>query len=146
MKFNGIETCTSVFHFCLTHTCTNTLLTYTLIISHLLLQFCTEIKQISTGVHFFSLMVLMIFFFIGHEKTFQSFIVAAVSFTLAFFIPPTGIINPDDAMGDEYAKKAMGWSPYAQIEAEAAARKAKEEAAAAEKVKGKKKKGGKKNK
>ena len=86
----------------------------------------------------------MVFFFIGHEKTFQSFIVAAVSFSLAFFIPPTGIINPDEAMGDEYAKKAMGWSPYAQIEAEAAARKVREEAA--ETGKGKKKKGGKKNK
>ena len=67
----------------------------------------------------------MVMVYTGHEYKFQSFVVAATSFSLAIFIPPTGLVNPDNgALGADYAKNAMGWSPYTQIEREAAARDA----------------------
>ena len=88
-------------------------------------------------------MVVIFMVSTGHEYKFQSFIVAATAFTLAYFIPPTGLVNPDNgALGADYAKNAMGWSPYTQIEREAAAR----EAAKKEKEGKKGGKRGKKNK
>lgn len=46
-------------------------------------------------------------YFTGHENARHCFVVTATSFLLAFFIPPTGMIKPDDA--PIYAKKSMGW-------------------------------------
>lgn len=101
-------------------------------------------KQIATGVHFVSLLAAGIMYFIEHKYTYHCFVLTATALTLAFFIPPTGMIQPDNAKGSEYAKNSMGWSPYAQIQREADARE--ETAAAAKAKKDSKKKGGKKHK
>ena len=73
----------------------------------------SEIKQISTGVHFVSLIVLGLLYLMAHDQTFNCFCLAATSFVLAMFIPPTGMIKPDDA--PEYAKNSMSYMPDRQF-------------------------------
>ena len=69
----------------------------------------SEIKQIATGVHFVSLITLGFMYLMEHAQTRNMFIVASTSFVLAIFIPPTGMIKPDDA--PEYAKNSMSYIP-----------------------------------
>eukprot|EP00571_Detonula_confervacea_P012728 CAMPEP_0172298362 /NCGR_PEP_ID=MMETSP1058-20130122/1056_1 /TAXON_ID=83371 /ORGANISM="Detonula confervacea, Strain CCMP 353" /LENGTH=133 /DNA_ID=CAMNT_0013007631 /DNA_START=77 /DNA_END=478 /DNA_ORIENTATION=+ len=68
-----------------------------------------KIKQIATGIHFVSLVALGLLYFVEHEQTFNSFIIAATSFVLAMFIPPTGMISTEDA--PDYAKNSMSYMP-----------------------------------
>lgn len=56
-------------------------------------------------------------------------IAAGISGVAAFFIPPTGLIQPDDAPGTEYAKSAMSW----QVNPDQVANRIMEERAAEKK-------------
>eukprot|EP00585_Thalassiosira_rotula_P001953 CAMPEP_0196142346 /NCGR_PEP_ID=MMETSP0910-20130528/11556_1 /TAXON_ID=49265 /ORGANISM="Thalassiosira rotula, Strain GSO102" /LENGTH=125 /DNA_ID=CAMNT_0041403649 /DNA_START=124 /DNA_END=501 /DNA_ORIENTATION=+ len=68
-----------------------------------------KIKQIATGVHFISLISLGFLYVLEHEYMFPCFVLAGISMALAIFIPPTGMIKPDDA--PEYAKNSMNYMP-----------------------------------
>ena len=68
-----------------------------------------EIKQGATAAHFFSLMALGFLYFTKHDQTKNCAVFTAVMFSLAIFIPPTGMIKPDDA--PEYAKNSMSYVP-----------------------------------
>mmetsp|Transcript_23264 Transcript_23264/g.39773 ORF Transcript_23264/g.39773 Transcript_23264/m.39773 type:complete len:127 (-) Transcript_23264:88-468(-) len=66
-----------------------------------------QIKQIATAVHFLSLIGLGFLYILEHEKQFHCFILTAIAFVCAMFIPPTGLIKPNDA--PEYAKNSMSY-------------------------------------
>lgn len=68
-----------------------------------------KIKKIATGVHYISLIISGLLYMASSDKTFNCFVLAASSFVLAMFIPPTGMISTDDA--PEYAKNAMSYLP-----------------------------------
>ena len=60
-----------------------------------------------TGIHFVTFIELGLLYVPGHEYTRHCFVITATAFVLAYFIPPTGFITPDDA--PDYAKKSCGW-------------------------------------
>mmetsp|Transcript_24846 Transcript_24846/g.52957 ORF Transcript_24846/g.52957 Transcript_24846/m.52957 type:complete len:111 (-) Transcript_24846:152-484(-) len=68
-----------------------------------------KIKQVATAAHFISLVALGFMYLMEHEHTIKCFALTAVCLTLAIFIPPTGLINPDDV--PEYAKNTMRYLP-----------------------------------
>lgn len=68
-----------------------------------------EMKQIATGVHFLSLFLTGFMYILEHEWTKCVGLTSAVAWCLAMFIPPTGLIRPDDA--PEYAKNGMSYLP-----------------------------------
>mmetsp|Transcript_6055 Transcript_6055/g.10817 ORF Transcript_6055/g.10817 Transcript_6055/m.10817 type:complete len:123 (+) Transcript_6055:117-485(+) len=72
-----------------------------------------KIKQLATGAHFISLMTLGFLYLADHAQTFNCFVFSAVSFVLAIFIPPTGMIKPNDA--PEYAKNSMSYIPEKEV-------------------------------
>eukprot|EP00578_Thalassiosira_sp_NH16_P019886 CAMPEP_0181098004 /NCGR_PEP_ID=MMETSP1071-20121207/11880_1 /TAXON_ID=35127 /ORGANISM="Thalassiosira sp., Strain NH16" /LENGTH=115 /DNA_ID=CAMNT_0023180541 /DNA_START=99 /DNA_END=446 /DNA_ORIENTATION=- len=55
-----------------------------------------KIKQFATGVHFMSLLAMLPLYMAKPDKVVISLIVSGVSFLLANFIPPTGMIKPHD--------------------------------------------------
>jgi predicted GIY-YIG superfamily endonuclease len=96
----------------------------------LLLLSSSVIKQIATAVHFFALLGLAFTYILeDKENMFYIGIATGISGVLAFFIPPTGLIQPDDAPGTEYAKTAMSW----QVNPEQVAQRIMEERAAEKK-------------
>ena len=107
-----------------------------------LLLSCSGIKEISTAIHFAALIGSGLLWIVKSDHTTNCFIAAGVTFCLAFFIPPTGMIKPDEA--PEYTKNTMTYMPSEQMrlqqEREEAARKEKEQKVSGKKSNKKKKK------
>ena len=94
------------------------------------IYFSSVIKQIATAVHFFALLGLAFTYILeDKENMFYIGIATGISGIAAFFIPPTGLIQPDDAPGTEYAKTAMSW----QVSPDQVANRIMEERAAEKK-------------
>jgi hypothetical protein len=89
-----------------------------------------------TGVHFVTFISVGLLYVAEHEYLRHCCVIAATSFVLAYFIPPTGLIKPDDA--PDYAKNSCSWV----VNPEEVANRLKEEYDAKEKAK---KEAGKKN-
>lgn len=87
------------------------------------------IKKIMTGIHFVTFIAVGLLYVAEHEYLRHCCFIAATSFVLAYFIPPTGLIKPDDA--PDYAKNSCGWV----VNPEEVANRLKEEFEAKEKAK-----------
>ena len=63
----------------------------------------------ATGAHFVSLMLVAALYITEHDQLRNSLIFAGSMLVLAIFLPPTGMIKPDDA--PEYAHNTMQYMP-----------------------------------
>ena len=70
---------------------------------------CTSvgIKKVSTAIHYVTLIAFGYMYLMDHEYMKPCSVVTLTSFLLAYFVPPTGMIKPDDV--PEYAKTSCGW-------------------------------------
>ena len=68
---------------------------------------CAGIKKVSTAVHYITLLAFGYFYMMGNEYMQPCSVVTITSFILAYFVPPTGMIKPDEV--PEYAKTSLGW-------------------------------------
>ncbi len=66
---------------------------------------CAGIKKVSTAVHYIALLAFGYFYMMGNEYMQPCSVVTITSFILAYFVPPTGMIKPDEV--PEYATKVM---------------------------------------
>ncbi len=100
------------------------------------------IKKVSTAIHYVTLIAFGFMYLMDHEYMKSCSVITVTSFILAYFVPPTGMIKPDDA--PDYAKNSMGWV----VNPEDVAKRMKEEIHAKKEaeIKGKAKKETKKKK